>query len=143
MTKTFAAQLKDWTEKTEANIRKVAMASIQDVLEAAQTPQLAISKGATGFVEGKIPVAEAELINSLTVEGSKGQTAYIVAIAGLEIGGVKRFQWTAPYAMRIEAGYKGTDSLGRSYNQEGRHFVGANAQRFSQFVAAREKEFRD
>ena len=33
-----------------------------------------------------------------------------------------------------------TDALARSYNQAGRHFVGKNAERFSEFVATRVRE---
>jgi hypothetical protein len=142
MTKSFTAQLRNFANIRKADLRKVATAAIQDVLEAAQTPQLGITKGADGFVEGKIPVAEAELINSLTVEGSSGADAYVVAIAGLQIGDVMKFEWTAPHALRMEAGFTGTDSLGREYNQPGRHFVGKNAARFSDFVEARAAEVK-
>lgn len=139
-TRSFTAGIQDFAKLTKQNLRYVAVNSIQDVLEAAQTPQLAMSKGATGFVEGKIPVAEATLINSLTSEGVTGADSYAVAIAGLDLGDVLRFAWTAPCARRIEYGFTGTDSLGRSYSVPGRHYVGANAARFSEFVAARVKE---
>lgn len=139
-TKSFTAGIQDFAKLTKQNLKYVATQSIQDVVEAAQTPQLAMSKGNPGFVEGKIPVAEAVLINSLSSEGITGADSYAVAIAGLDLGDVLRFAWTAPYAMRIEAGFTGTDSKGRSYNVPGRHFVGANAARFSEFVAKRVKE---
>lgn len=139
----FTAQIDAFRDLTLKNMRYVASQSVQDVLEAAQTPQLAISKGATSFVEGKIPVAEATLINSLSVDGgAEGADAYVAAIAGMEIGDVMRFAWTAPYALRIEAGFTGTDALGRTYNQAGRHFVGKNAARFSDFVENRVNEVR-
>lgn len=140
MTKTFTAQVRDFAGLTKLQMKYVAAESIQDVMEAAQTPQLAITKGATTFVEGKIPVAEADLINSLEVGGSSGPDAYVTAIAGYALGDNMRFAWTAPHAMRIEQGFTGVDDLGREYNQAGRHFVGANAARFSEFVEARTKE---
>lgn len=141
----FAAQVAAINNKTEANIRYVAMMAIQDVVEAAQQPQLAISKGATSFVIGKIPVAENVLRNSLTAQlmggtAAVGETSYVAALAGYEIGDNLLFSWTAPYALRIELGFTGTDSLGRSYQQAGRYFVGHNATRFSEFVAARVAE---
>ncbi|MGB0854235.1 MAG: hypothetical protein ACPGSI_13160 [Pikeienuella sp.] len=142
MVKSFTAQLEDIEDLVLADMRYVAAESIQDVMEAAQTPQLAMSKGATSFEEGKIPVAEAELINSLTSEGATGADSYTVAIAGFEIGDSLEFAWTAPHARRIELGFTGTDELGREFDQPGRHYMGANARRFSEFVDQRAKEVR-
>lgn len=139
--KSFTAQLSDIADLIESDMLYVAKSAISDVVTAAQTTQIGITQGATGFVEGRIPVGlTAELVNSLTVDGATGPESYTVAIAGMQLGDVKRFAWTAPHAMRMEAGFTGTDSLGRSYNQEGRHFVGANAARFSEFVDNRRRE---
>lgn len=141
--KSFTASIEAFRDMTTKNMRYVAAAAIQDVLEAAQTPQVAISAGATTFVEGKIPVDTAALINSLSVDnGGSGSDAYVTAIAGMEIGDVLRFRWTAPYSLRVEVGFTGTDALGRTYNQAGRHFVSANAARFPQFVADRVAEVK-
>ena len=147
MAKSFTAQIRDWAKLTKQNMRYVATESIQDVLEAAQTPQLGITKGATSFVEGKIPVAEADLINSLVsgLNGSVGApsaTSYTVAIGSMQLGDMARFAWTAEHAMRMEHGFTGTDALGRSYNQAGRHFVAVNAARFEEFVKARVREVK-
>lgn len=147
MVKSFTAQIRDLAKLTKQNMRYVATESIQDVLEAAQTPQLGITKGATSFVEGKIPVAEADLINSLVsgLNGSVGApsaTSYTVAIGSMQLGDMARFAWTAEHAMRMEHGFTGTDALGRSYNQAGRHFVGANAAKFEEFVKARVREVK-
>lgn len=141
--KTFTAQIQGAGKNIERKMLRVAVAAIQDVMEAAQTPQTAISKGATSFEPGKIPVADKALIQSLRSDGIQGEASYVTALAGLKIGEVMRFTWGGAgvdYAMRIEHGFTGTDSLGRNYNQAGRFFVGDNAARFSQFVAAREKE---
>lgn len=131
--KSFTAQLADFEQMTLKNMRYVAAESIQDVMEAAQTPQRGIGQGATGFVEGKIPVDTSELINSLTSEGVKGADSYTVAIAGYEVGDVMSFAWTAPHALAVEAG---------TSKMPGRHFVGKNARRFPEFVEKRAKEVR-
>ncbi len=137
----FAAQVSAQIAKSKEKLRYVAVNAIQDVMEAAQTPQAPASRTGGGFIEGKIPVDTAALINSLTTSaGGKGAQAYVTALAGFEIGESISFAWTQPYAMRIEMGFKGTDSLGRSYNQAGRHFVSYNAARFSAFVEARVRE---
>lgn len=143
--KTFAAQVADFKGRTLKKMRYVATQAIQDVMEAAQTPQPGVGRTGGSFIEGRIPVDTSALINSLTSGkgaggGTKGALSYTTAIAGLQIGDRLQFAWTMPYAMRIEAGFTGTDSRGRTYNQPGRHFVGRNAERFSEFVAARVKE---
>lgn len=134
MTKTFTAQVAAFRDMTVKNMRYVASQAIQDVLEAAQTSQVAMAKGATSVEPGKIPVADSTLINSLSVDGgAAAPDAYVAAISGFEIGDVMRFAWTAPYAMRIEVGW-GT--------YPGAHFVGVNAARFPGFVEDRVKEVR-
>lgn len=141
---TFLAQVENFREKTLANLRYIAGSAIQDVLEQAQTPQPSVKRTGGAFVEGRIPVDTGALIQSLVSGngggGTKGELSYTTAIAGLQIGDVLTFAWTSPYAMRIEKGFIGTDSLGRTFNQQGRHFVGKAAARFPEFVAARVRE---
>ncbi|WP_375553393.1 hypothetical protein [Roseovarius mucosus] len=138
MVKTFAAQLKDIEELLTKEMQFVASESVQDVMEGAQTPQQGITAGGSGFVEGKIPVAEAELINSLEVDGASGKDAYVVAIAGMEIGGVQRFTWNAPHAMPMEVGFTAENGT----QVPGRFFVSRNAERFSEFVEKNVKRLR-
>lgn len=142
MAKTFTAQLEAFRDMTVKNMRYVAASAIQDVLETAQTPVLGVSKGGA-FVAGKMPVAEATLINSLSVDGGgSGELAYVAAIAGMEIGDVLRFEWgglAKEYALPIELGW--TTSTGR--NVPGRHMVGMAAARFvPEFVPARVAEVK-
>lgn len=140
---TFGADLKALVDLAKEDLRYVTMMSIQDVLEGAQTTQRGITQGAESFEVGKIPVGlTSDLVNSLSVEGSTGPDAYITAITGMALGDVLTFEWTAPYAARIEFGFTGTDSLGRSYDLAGRFFIGANAAKFEQFVQARAAEVR-
>lgn len=146
MAKTFAAQVAAFARKTKRDMRYVAAEAIQDVVEAAQTTQLGITRGAANFEEGKIPVGlTSDLVNSLvsSIDGGaagQGAASYTTVIAGMELGDRLTFAWTQEYAMRIEAGFTGTDAKGRQYNQPGRHYVGANAARFQEFVDARARE---
>lgn len=140
MKKPFASQVGAATARIDRDMLRVSAAAIQDVMEAAQTPQVAISRGATSFVRGKIPVDTKELINSLVSHGTRGAASYVSAIANLKIGMIMRFAWTAKYARRINYGFTGTDSLGRNYNQAGRFFLTDNALRFSEFVKKRSAE---
>jgi len=139
--KTFTAQLADFEKLTMQNLKYVATEAIQDVVSAAQTTQRGITMGATSFVEGKIPEGKTKTLkNSLTSNGTEGVASYTVAIGAYEVGDTLTFAWTAPYALRMELGFTGEDSKGRTYNQAGRHFVGANARRFPEFVAKRALE---
>lgn len=134
--KSFTAQLDEAIRNIEGGLEYVMRQSISDVMVGAQTTQVGITQGATTFEEGKIPVGlTAELVNSLTVDGgASGPDAYVTAIAGMEIGDNLKFAWTAPYARRIEMGFTGEDSLGRSYKVPGRFFVLRNAEKFSEYV---------
>lgn len=138
--KSFTAQLEAFEALMADDIKEIAVESIQDVVEAAQTPQVGMTKGNPSFEIGKIPVAEAELINSLTSDGATGADSYTVALAGFEIGDVMQFEWTAPHALPMELGFtthSDTDEdTGFDVDVPGRHFVGYNAERFSEFVEA-------
>ncbi|MEO1948482.1 hypothetical protein [Thioclava sp.] len=125
-------------------MRYVVAEAVQDVMEAAMTPQLGVTKGGT-MVEGKIPVAEGDLIASLrSYNGSslsgEGEASYTAAVAGFELGDVMTFEWTSEYALRMEYGFVGEDDLGRTYNQPGRHYVGANIKKFPDLIAKHAKE---
>ncbi|PWE26725.1 hypothetical protein C4N9_20925 [Pararhodobacter marinus] len=113
---------------------------MQDVIEAAQTPQRAISAGAETFEVGKIPVASTDLINSLHLGATKIGGDFTAVIGLIEPGTIQTFEWQQPYAARIEFGFSGTDELGREYEQAGRFFVGANAVRFPEFVEKHKRE---
>jgi len=144
---THSASLRDAIGLSKKNLRYIAVNAIQDVVEAAQTPQPSVKRTGGTFIEGRIPVDDSVLINSLVTrinsratEGS--ELSYVVALANFEVGDQLQFAWTAPYALRIEKGFVGTDARGRRYNQEGRFFVAKNAGRFSEFVKKREAEVR-
>lgn len=129
--RSFAASVAAFRDKTKQQMRDVFAESVQDVVEIAQTPK---SKG------GRLPVVTGNLRNNLAsgLNGSFGSAApdsYVVTLSGLELGDIAQFAWTAPYARRMELGFSGTDSLGRTYEQPGNHFVGSAAAQFPQRVA--------
>ncbi|MDP9590578.1 UNVERIFIED_ORG: hypothetical protein J2W19_003142 [Shinella zoogloeoides] len=130
--KIFTASVAAFRDKTKAQMRDVFAEAVQDVLETAQREK---SKG------GRMPNrVTGNLINSLAsgLNGSFGppsEDSYLVTLSQMEIGDIARFAWTAPYARRMELGFFGADSLGRTYEQPGNHFVGAAAAQFPQFVA--------
>ncbi len=135
---TFVADVKRFAKLTEKSMRRVAMESIQDVMERAQTSAQGKTAGGQ-IIEGRIPVVSADLINSLAVEtngvlGGEGPDSYITAIVGMKLGDTLRFGWTVEYAARVHSGFIGTDSLGRSYNQQGWHWITPHAARWPLIV---------
>lgn len=137
----FAATVERLNRKTADNLRYVAMMAIQDVMEAAQTPQPSVKITGGLFDTGKIPVDTSELIQSLKSSTSGGALAvgsdsFAVALAGFEIGDVLTFHWTARHAIFMERGF--THVSGKQV--PGRYFVAQNAARFSDFVADRVRE---
>jgi len=139
--KSFTAQLEDIADLTVEAMTYTMRQSISDVLVGAQTTQVGFGQGATSFVEGAIPVDTSDLANSLTVDGAEGADVS-VKIQGMEIGDTMEFAWTVPYARRIEYGFTGTDSLGRTFDMPGRFFVTVNAAKFPDHVKKRANEVR-
>lgn len=142
MARKFTAQIEDFAKLTERQMKAVVVDSVQDVLEAAQTPQVGITKGATSFVVGKIPVAEADLIQSLEI-GYNGayqptQGAVVLSAAQFSLGDTINARWTAKHALPMELGF--TTKSGT--NVPGRHFLGTNAARWSDFVKANAAKHR-
>ena len=136
MTQSFEAQVADFEKMTIESMEYVMRQSIADVLVGAQTTQIGITQGATGFVEGKIPVGLSELVKSLTVDGASAPAAFTAKIANMEIGDTMAFAWTADHAMPIEMGW--TTRGGRSI--PGRFFVTRNVEKFPAHVARRSAE---
>jgi hypothetical protein len=128
---------------TERKMRKVVIDSLTDVCREAQNSAQGKSAGGT-LIEGRIPVVTADLINSFTSEvGSlktKGHASYAVALAGFDIGETATFSWDIDYAARVNYGFTGTDSEGRTYNQSGWFFLTRAVEKWPQFVASNVKK---
>ena len=113
------AQLDEWARMTKERMDAIVAGSTDRVFEIAQTPK---ARG------GKMPVVEGVLRNSFqaSLNGTtslSGPVAYEMVAAQMKAGDVAQGGWTAEYARRVNSGFTGTDSLGRTYNQEGAHFL--------------------
>lgn len=140
MTKSFAAQIKDFRDLTVEKLTLVVQESAQEVMSIAQLDK------ASG---GRMPVDLGNLRNSSFVSGLNGSVtasgsgdAYVGVIAGMELGDVFFGGWKAEYAMRMEYGFVGTDSLGRTYNQQGNYFANSAAEQWQQIVAMNAQKAR-
>ena len=121
--KSFAASLDAFANKTVAQMKAVMQESVQDVVAIAQSPK------AQG---GRMPVDTGNLRNSLAsglngTFGPAGPESYELTIAGMEIGDVARFAWTAEYAIYQELG---------TSKMHGNHFVGSAAAEWPSIVEA-------
>lgn len=143
MATTFAAQMAQFRDKTREQMKAVLQRSVQDVLEEALRSE---------SLGGRLPVKTGFLRNSLVSElngttswpvthppkdGSAGGGSphYLLTVAEMEPGDIARFAFTAAYAARMEYGFVGEDSKGRTYNQQGRHFVEGAAAQWPAIVA--------
>lgn len=123
-------------------MQAVVSESIQDVMDIAQTP---VANG------GRMPVDDGHLINSVVTElngsqigrasdsadkdGASSTANIALLVTEMKIGDVARIGWSAAHAMRQHEGFVGEDSLGRTFNQEGKHWVDAAAAQWHQIIA--------
>lgn len=128
--RSFAASIASFRDLTKTQMQAVLSESIQDVMDEAQTP---VANG------GRMPVDDGHLINSVVTElngtqigttalaedlsGSASGANIALLVAGIEPGDTARIGWAAAHAMRQHEGFVGEDSLGRTYNQQGKHWV--------------------
>jgi hypothetical protein len=96
----FTAQIKAFADKSREKIETVVKQSAQEVFSIAQTPK------AQG---GRMPVDTGFLRNSLIAELNGGTVgggadAYVLAVAGADLGDTIFAGWTAQYARFMEYG---------------------------------------
>lgn len=142
----FGAQVGKWAAQTEQRMTAVFRDAAQTVANEVTTP--------TGS-GGNMPVVTGNLRRSLMASttamptlksdeeefsGNDGQITLV--IAGANIGETIYLGFQAVYARRIEYGFKGTDSLGRVYDQSGAGFVRLTAQRWPKIVAASARKIK-
>lgn len=130
----FKAQVYAHADMTAAALTRAIVNALQDLMEIIQTSAPGVTAGGT-LIEGRFPVVSSDLIRSLVTEldGARtgaGETSYAVGLANFELGQFIRFSWTMAYALRIELGFTGSDSLGRTYQQPGWMMLSKNVPQF-------------
>lgn len=140
----FAATISDWgraeLERSEAIFQTAAQIVANEV-------RTSVSEG------GRMPVKTGNLRRSLmastaempTIKEGKevfSDSGIEMVIAGAELGSTVYLGFQAAYAARMNYGFVGQDSLGRTYNQTGLGFVDAVAQRWPQIVTQAEATVR-
>lgn len=143
---TFGAAVDAWTKATDARLEAVFHESTKRVIQEVRKPK---GKGGnmpvdTGFLrnslvastDGPTPVSDTKPTEGRTYDQS-GDTLdgpISLVIAGARIGQTIWACFTAAYAARMEYGFSGEDSLGRTYSQAGNGFVRLAAQRWTKIV---------
>lgn len=140
---TFSASVRDWADRTKEAQKAVMASSIEDVVAMASVTQESARTRAGAAAKGAFPRDTGHLVNtvasSLNGSGDFGideKNDVAVVIDQMEPGDKLHVAWTAAYAQRINSGFTGTDSLGRTYNQGGVHAVETAAANWSDIVDA-------
>ena len=129
MTKYGFQNADDWAAKMKRRLGYVRAAVPARIIEAQQWP---VRLG------GHMPVDTGMLRDSLVIDiGGMlliGAESYVELFAMADVAAKVRWGWTVQYADRINYGFTGVDSLGRYYNQAGRHFMEYGQMMFKQIL---------
>lgn len=107
----FALQLQAFFDKTREEADRIVAGAITEFAERVEDR----SPVDTGFFRANWRLG----VDAPSVADTGG-----LSFPAEVVGHVYYFTNNAAYARRLEYGFTGTDSLGRSYNQPGRGFVG-------------------
>jgi hypothetical protein len=134
-TELFRKSLGQWVDKVGNGLDALARVACQDLSEAVvdDTPI------DTGFLVGNWqPSLNAPTLAVDETGSGNGyaQSKVGIVVAGIKAGDVYYMVNNAAYARRIEYGFVGADSLGRVYNQPGRHMVTINIKRWDKLGLA-------
>lgn len=130
-----------WAGISEAILTGVLRNSVQGLAnEAAKT----IPNG------GRVPVKTGNLARSVVVDNKPPQIIDVLAtqqdfslgVAGIKPGDTIYIGYTARYSRRLNYGFTGTDSLGRTYAQAGYGFAEATAAQWPAIVEAQASRLR-
>lgn len=130
----FQKSLASWAKKAGAKLDALARQSIQElVAEVVQTTPVD-----TGFLRGSwqpsVNSADISTPGKDDAGGVRAQVLTGIVVKQMKPGDTFFCVNNAAYAMRIEYGFVGTDSLGRNYNQAGRFFVKRAMRRWPSIV---------
>lgn len=138
-TKTYAAAIRRWADRTEEELTALARQSIYSLCFriVVDTPVMfGVLRGGWQPSIGMIPPPKPVGENGAPADptGAQAMADLAVKLQGLKLGDKFYFTNATVYARRIEYGFVGEDSLGRYYNQRGRYYVGNNVARWKVHV---------
>lgn len=123
-----------WSGGTKAGLTALLRNSVQE---------LANEAGRTIPNGGRVPVKTGNLARSVVVSNTRPNVLVYGPPNPNALSGVATIQpgediwlgWTAIYSRRMNSGYVGTDSLGRTYNFSGFGFAESTAAKWGAIVA--------
>ncbi|MHA0335827.1 hypothetical protein [Sphingomonas aquatilis] len=100
---------------------------------------------------GNVPVKTGNLARSVVIDNKPPQVIDVLAkqqdfslgLANIKPGDTIYIGYQAKYARRLNYGFAGTDTLGRTYNQSGYGFVEAAAAKWPAIVAEQGAKLRN
>lgn len=133
----FSAQVAEWVNKVEGGAEAIFKESVQELANTAQS-RVPVD---TGFMKNSL-LGSTAMMPVINPDGKPAPGALhpytgseiSAVIAGSELGDTIYLGYTAAYALRLEYGFNGVDSLGRVYNQQPLAFVRLAAQDWENIV---------
>lgn len=140
--KGFSAAVGAWVAEQKQRMVAVRNGSAQRVVAVMQRP---VTEGGnlpfkTGFLRASLQAVKGDALPPLRDNPSDagafswGQGELALVLTGASLSDTVTVAYTAKYAKRMEYGFTGQDSLGRSYRQQGRAFVRLAAQQWPTIV---------
>lgn len=122
-----------WAGATTGGLTALLRNSVQELAKVASTT---IPNG------GRVPVKTGNLARSVVVDNKPPQVIeglakgdFSLGVAAIKPGDTIYIGWQAKYSRRLNYGFVGADSLGRTYNQAGYGFAEATAAQWPAIVA--------
>jgi hypothetical protein len=138
----FQKSLANWSKKAGNKLEALARQSIQEMAQRVVTT----TPVHTGFLRGSwqpsIGTVDLGAPGSSDKTGARAQVKTGLVVKQMKPGDTFFLINNAAYAMRVEYGFVGEDSLGRSYNQKGRFFVTRAVKQWPQIVAKTAAELK-
>lgn len=143
----FSAVVSDWVLETNKRLIAVFRTATSMVIEEMQTDQKhgGLNRHDLGHhlaslqVGINAPAQEAIRKAPTTPAKPFSMSAVDASIAGAEIGDTVMASYGMVYSLRLEYGFEGTDSLGRTYSQQPYAFVRTAAQHWPDIVKKAEE----
>lgn len=131
-------------EKWAAKAKEAPMVVVKETIQEMNNWIIPTSPFKTGYLRGSYFAALNQIPAGKGAIGREASAAVNAVLVGMKAGDKYYMGNTAAYARRLELGFVGTDSLGRTYNQRGRFWVlnvvsqaPAISNRIAESVAAR------
>ncbi len=137
----FSNAVNKWTKETEERATEAFQIGSLDFFIALRdaTPKDtgALRASMVAGVNGSVPAGPFNTYGS-----TSNDTEALSQIGKLKLGDKLTIVWRAPYALRLEYGFVGADSLGRFFNQAGRFFAASVSARYTSIMRAAASRLR-